>query len=195
MRRVRALATPRGPARSRARGRLAPTRTTTPTKSVSRAERRRAARVRRNRIVLALAVAVSGGIVAAWFPTSSLLHQRTQLAAASIQLGQLQRENAALRHQEEQLRTPTTLGRIAQEQYDLVPPGDQAYQVLPASGSGGLDGTLGPASVPGAPRTSGGVGGATTQHLRGSSGSREPAGTSGGGGLIGRMLRTLEFWR
>lgn len=177
-RRSRGPATPRGSARSRARGRPA----STPTKAASRAERRRAARVRRNRIVLALAAAVSVGILAAWFPTSSLLHQRAQLAAASIQLGQLRRENAALRHQEEQLRTPTTLGRIAQEQYDLVPPGDQAYQVLPASGSGGLDGALGPASTAGA-----------AQHPRGSPGSSEPAGSSGG--LLGRMLQTLEFWR
>ena len=147
--------------------------------------------MRRNRVVLALPVAVSVGILAAWFPTSSLLHQRAQLAAASVQLGQLQHQNAALRHEEAQLRTPTTLGRIAQQQYDLVPPGDQAYQVLPASGSGGLDGTLGPASTPAAAH---GSGGATTaaSRARGSSGSGAPA-TSGG--LLARMLQTLEFWR
>jgi len=158
---------------------------------VSRVERRRAAIVRRNRVVLALAVAVSVGILAAWFPTSSLFHQRAQLAAASVQLGQLQRQNAALRQEEKQLRTPTTLGRIAQQQYDLVAPGDQAYQVLPASGSGGLDGTLGPASTPAAAH---GSGSATTaaSRARGSSGSGAPAAP---GGLIGRMLQTLEFWR
>ncbi|MGC8472531.1 MAG: FtsB family cell division protein [Acidimicrobiales bacterium] len=149
------------------------------------------ARVRRNRVVLALAVAVSVAILAAWFPTSSLLHQRAQLAAASVQLGQLQRQNAVLRHEEQQLRTPTTLGRIAQQQYDLVPPGDEAYQVLPASGSGGLDGTLGPASAPAAAHGSPNAT-TTASHARGSSGSGAPA-TSGG--LLGRMLQTLEFWR
>jgi hypothetical protein len=143
--------------------------------------------------VLALGVAASAGILAAWFPTSSLLHQRAALAAASVQLGQLRRQNAALRHEEEQLRTPTTLGRIAQEQYDLVPPGDQAYQVLPAPGSGSLDGTLGPGSTPGAPRGPDGAAGATGEHSRRSSG---PSGTSGtSGGMLSRMLQTLEFWR
>ncbi len=147
--------------------------------------------MRRNRLVLALAIAVSVGIFGAWFPLPSLLQQRSQLAAASIELSQLQRENAALRHDQKQLRTPTALGRIAQEEYDLVPPGDQAYQVLPASGSGGPYGSLGPTSSSGAGAASG-SGGAVAR-ARAPSGSSPPAGTSGS--LLSRMLRTLEFWR
>jgi hypothetical protein len=125
-------------------------------------------------------------ILAAWFPASSLLHQRAQLDAASAQLGRLDHQNAALRHQEKQLRTPATLGRIAQEQYDLVPPGEQAYQVLPPSGSGSADGTLSGTSA-----STGG--GSTAGDAGGSSASSASVGASGG--FLGRVLRTLEFWR
>jgi hypothetical protein len=138
--------------------------------------------------VLAVAVIVSAGVVAAWFPASTLLHQRAQLAAASTELGQLNHENAALRHQEKQLRTPATLGRIAQQQYDLVPPGDQAYQVLPPSGSGSSDGILSPTQT-----ATGGSSARTQGRVGAGSGSTSSLGTSGS--FFGRLLQTLEFWR
>ena len=173
-----------GTARAPAR---APVRVTARAPAATRVERRRAARIRRNRAMLVVAVFCSVGILAAWFPATSLLHQRSQLAAAATQLGQLNRDNAALRHQEKQLRTPATIGRIAQQQYDLVPPGEQAYQVLPASGSGGAGGMLattgsaGPGSSPALPTQSSGTS------------PSAPAATSES--FFGRILRTLEFWR
>ena len=169
------MGTPDGrpPARRRAR-------------EATRVKRRRAARVRRNRVMLAVAVAGSAGILAAWFPATDLLHQRAELAAASTQLSQLNRQNAALRHRETQLRTPATLGRIAQQQYDLVPPGEQAYQVLPASGS-----PSGGATLPSFTAAGNLLGPSRSSHRQGASGA--PAGTSGG--FLGRVLRTLEFWR
>lgn len=159
----------------------------------SRVERRRAAKVRRNRVVLAVATVASVGILAAWFPASSLLHQRAQLDAASSQLGRLDRQNAALRHQEKELRTPATLGRIAQQQYDLVAPGDQAYQVLPPSGSGASDGSLSPTSAGATGDGSGGPAGTSGHGGASSSGSGATPETSGS--FFGRVLQTLEFWR
>ncbi len=151
--------------------------------------------MRRNRLSLALAVLVSAAIVGAWFPLSALLHQREQLAAASAQLSRLDGENAALGRHERQLRTLSALGRIAQDQLGLVPPGDQAYQVLPPSGTTGSDGTLaqtGPAgSGRGSARTQSRAGGSPGASR--SSGPTHVVTTTGG--FFTRILRTLEFWR
>ncbi|MDA8313442.1 MAG: hypothetical protein M0Z46_23060 [Actinomycetota bacterium] len=147
--------------------------------------------VRRNRLVLALAIVVSAVVVAAWFPASALLHQRAALDAASAQLSRLDRENAALQHRERQLRTMSTIGRIAEEQYGLVPLGDQAYQVLPPSGSRGAEGTLTPTESSVTSVKSRGASGALAP--RASEGSKGTPGTSGG--FFERVLRTLEFWR
>jgi cell division protein FtsB len=152
-------------------------------------------RARRNRLVLALAAVVSVGIVGAWFPVSALLHQREELAAASAQLSRLDEQNAAIGRHERQLRTLSALGRIAQEQYDLVPPGDQAYQVLPPSGANSSDGKLAPtgpagSSGRGSSRASGRGGSSSSSR---SSGSRHLAATTGG--FFTRVVRTLEFWR
>jgi cell division protein FtsB len=159
----------------------------------TRAERRRAARIRRNRLVLVLAGVCSLGILGAWFPTSSLLHQRAQLAAAATQLAQLNRADAALAHREKQLRTPTTIGRIAQQQYDLVPPGEQAYQVLPPSGTGKVNGSLGRTAAAGL-ATGPGARGAGSMAGASGSASGSASGTASGS-FFARILRTLEFWR
>lgn len=140
-------------------------------------------------MVLAVATLSSAGILAAWFPASDLLHQHAQLDAASAQLGRLNRENAALRHRERQLRTPATLGRIARQQYDLVPPGDQAYQVLPPSGSGTSGGSLAATAT----GTSGGASRTSTSGRHDVPGTATSGGSSGG--FFARILRTLEFWR
>jgi hypothetical protein len=141
-----------------------------------------------------LGVVLSVAIVAAWFPASELLHQRQQLASASSELHRLDEQNRSLRRQAKELETPAAVARIAQQQYDLVAPGEEAYQVLPPSnndagstlstGGGPSSGTSG--SQGGGGRT-GGAGTART-------------GTAGRGdgaphGFLGRVLQTLEFWR
>lgn len=143
--------------------------------------------------MLAVATASSVAILAAWFPTSDLLHQRSQLASSSAQLGRLNHENAALRHREKQLRTPADLGRIAQQQYGLVPPGEQAYQVLPPSGSAS-SGTLGATSGGGG---GGSLGASVGAHPASGAGASRTSGETGGsrGSFLGRILQTLEFWR
>ncbi|MGH8989105.1 MAG: FtsB family cell division protein [Acidimicrobiales bacterium] len=164
-------------------------------KAGGRAIRRRATRTRRNRLVLIIALLASAAIVGAWFPVSSLLHQRQQLASASAALSRLDRQNARLAHEARQLRTPTALDRIAAGEYGLVPPGDQAYQVLPASGSDRSGGTLAPTGSL-ATRASGVS--ASAGHESASSGVSEPSGSTASeapGSFFNRVLRTLEFWR
>jgi cell division protein FtsB len=165
---------------------------------LTRTERRRQAQARRNRLILVLGVVASVGVVAAWFPASDLLHQRQRLAAATGQLHQLNDQNRGLRRQAKELETPAAVGRIAQQQYDLVQPGEQAYQVLPPSGSDG-DGTLGATS------SGTGVGASGSAGSAGSAGIGSSGGGSGGAsdaashahptGFLGRIVQSLEFWR
>ena len=156
--------------------------------TLTRAERRRQAQARRNRLILVVGVVVSVVIVAAWFPVSGLLHQRQQLAAASSELRQLNTQNQSLRHQAKQLETSAAVGRIAQQQYDLVAPGEQAYQVLPAASTGG-SGTL--ATAPAGSGTA--PGRAPAGAPSGAGGGTTPARSSTG--FLGRVVQTLEFWR
>lgn len=157
----------------------------------TRAERRRQAQARRNRLVLVLGIVASVAIVAAWFPASDLLRQRQQLAAASSELHQLNDQNRSLRQQAKQLETPAAVGRIAQQQYDLVKPGEQAYQVLPPSSSDGT-GTLT------TPTAGTGAGGAPASHAvtgrRAGTAARKAA-TAARSDFLGRIVQTLEFWR
>lgn len=141
----------------------------------------------------------------AWFPASALLHQHQQLTAAASELHNLDQKNHALEQKAAELKTPAALGRIAQQQYGLVPPGDQAYQVLPASGSGnaavtGPGATAGGATAGGT--TAGGTSSGTASRATGPAGgsgstttATGAAAQSGAGGFFSRVLRTLEFWR
>jgi hypothetical protein len=76
-------------------------------------------------------------MLGAWFPVSSLLHQHRAIAAANAQLAQLHRQDRALAREHRLLNSPSEIGRIAREQYQLVTPGQRAYEVLPPSGTGG----------------------------------------------------------
>lgn len=143
-------------------------------------------RRRRHRLLFLLAVAVSAGALVLWFPGSQLLRQRQQLASVNAQLSRLDQQNAALARRAKRLQTPAAVARIAQQQYDLVPQGEQAYQVLPKSGAGGSRAlaTSGNASSASSPSTTPGGG--------------VPVSTAGAGTprtFLGRVLQTLEFWR
>jgi cell division protein FtsB len=153
-----------------------------PKPPLTRAERRRAAEKRRNRFLLVVSAVVSIVIAVAWFPASDLLHQRQQLAAASTQLQKLDQQNQTLEKEAKGLKTPAEIEKIAEQQYDLVEPGQQAYQVLPASGSGNGVG-LG---------TSGGTARHSTAGKKSSSSASTPASS---GDFFSRVLDTLEFWR
>ena len=87
--------------------------------------------VRRARIALLVAIVVSVVFFCAEFPFGDLAHTRAAAAAASASLAKLQRENAALSAQVKALENPSQLGRIAEEEYGLVKPGQRAYVILP----------------------------------------------------------------
>jgi hypothetical protein len=138
------------------------------------------------------AVVLSAAVMLAWFPAGSLLQQRASLAGANAQLRELHQQDSALSQEHKNLSNSGEISRIAREQYQLVSPGQQAYQVLPPAGS--ASGAGAQASDPG------------TQGPVAPSGSAElPPGGSGTSGhhgasaaspsTLSRMLRALEFWR
>ncbi len=81
------------------------------------------------------ALVVSAVVLFAWFPAGSLLSQRSSLTAAAQQLATLHAQDAALAQEQKNLSDNSEIGRIAREQYQLVSPGQQAYEVLPPTGS------------------------------------------------------------
>ena len=175
--------------------------TVVPAKKATRSPRRSAdvpAQRRRARFILLGASVLSAGVLAAWFPASALLRQRADLASATTQLHQLHTQDSALAQERKNLSSSAEIARIAREQYQLVNPGQSAYQVLPPSGS--ATGAGASASDPGsgapvAPSASvelppGGTT-ATTQPGTTTKGKTGTASSS----LVSRMLHALEFWR
>jgi cell division protein FtsB len=90
---------------------------------------------RRARIAIAcgLSIALIGFLFAFYFPTRTWLHQRSQRHAGTSQLASLRRANAQLEAKVHALNQPSTIEDLARSQYGMVPPGAQAYVVLPPS--------------------------------------------------------------
>ena len=141
---------------------------------------------RRARAALAAAVVFAAVMIGTGFPLGTLLHQRSELAAAAGQLQRVRANNAVLQQEIASLSLRSTIVAIAREEYGLVRPGQQAIVVLPAPGdpavgAGSLvDRPLPPADLvltsPTAP---------TSAPVKG---QKEP-------GLWSRVLSHLEFWR
>ncbi|HWD56241.1 MAG TPA: septum formation initiator family protein, partial [Acidimicrobiales bacterium] len=89
----------------------------------------------RSRLIFVGALVVSAVVLFAWFPASSLLNQRSDLSSAQGQLAALHKQDAALAQEKKNLSDAGEIGRIARQQYQLVDPGQQAYEVLPPSGA------------------------------------------------------------
>lgn len=162
---------------------------------------------RRARVLLAGSVIVSAIVLFAWFPASSLLSQRSNLANSLAQLSTLHTQDAALAQEKKNLNDPGEIGRIAREQYQLVGPGQRAYQVLPPTGAGGAK-----APYAGDPGSSGPVVPSATSELPpgsvtttttsvpapAASSAASKGGQAGGkasAGFLSRMAQALEFWR
>jgi cell division protein FtsB len=173
------------------------------------AERRRLSLERRRaRTVLAAAGLFALVVLGTSFPLSSVLSQRSALAASAHQLATLRAENAALARQAARLRDPATVSALARHDYGLVPQGQKAYEILPPPGTA-RSRSAGPGHVPldGPPVA---PGSARAQALLGVSGAPRTGGrhgasgrgggdssTTGGaepGDFWGRVARTLEFW-
>jgi cell division protein FtsB len=158
--------------------------------------------VGRARLAFLGAIVVSAVVLFAWFPAGSLLSQRSNLADTEAQLGALHMQDAALAQEQKNLNDAGEIGRIAREQYQLVSPGQQAYEVLPPSGATaagtpyagdpGSDGPVTPSATPELPP--GGVTTTTTPatHARGSHPASTPTASDG---FVSRMVHALEFWR
>jgi cell division protein FtsB len=163
--------------------------------------------MRRARVLLLGAVIVSAVLLCAWFPATSLLSQRSSLAAAQAQISTLHSQDGALAQEKKNLSDAGEIGRIAREQYQLVSPGQKAYEVLPPSGAAGAKtpyagdpGSNGPVT----PSASAELppGGVTTTTLAPGSSSGRSSGSgskSGTGqaspGFFTRVEHSLEFWR
>jgi cell division protein FtsB len=154
---------------------------------------------------VAAAAVVAAVVVAAWFPAAALYHQHQQLSSSTGQLDRLQRQNGALGQEARRLESPDEVARIARQQYQLVDPGQQVYEVLPPpSATGGADagdpGQQAPVTPSGASELPAGsaVGSGTSgaaRHDDGSEPHASPPATGGSPGVLGRILDTLEFWR
>jgi cell division protein FtsB len=176
-----------------------------PTQGKGTSRARRAARpaapgsVGRSRLFLLGAVVASAVILFAWFPFGSILDQRTTLTDTEAQLSDLHRQDAALAQEKKNLSDAAEIGRIAREQYQLVSPGQQAYEVLPPAGASvsgtpyaGDPGSTGPVAPTAASELPpGGV--TTTTPARAPAHARSDAQPDSG--MLARMLHALEFWR
>ncbi len=155
---------------------------------------------RRSRLLFVGALVVAAVVLAAWFPFSSLLHQRSDLASTQNQLAALHKQDTALSQEQKNLSDPGEIGRIAREQYQLVNPGQQAYEVLPPTGAAaagtpyaGDPGSAGPTTPSATPELP--PGGVTTTTRPAAHGGHSSSGQPSGSGFFTRMLHTLEFWR
>ena len=192
-----------------------------PGEKQSRAARRRSRETRRRRFLLVGGALLSLVILGAWFPANALYHQHANLASAQAELNTLHKEDAALAQEKKNLSDAAEISRIAREQFQLVSPGQQAFEVLPKPGSArsgnpysgdpALSAPVAPSSAsvlpPGSATATAPTNTAaastvhtapiTTAHRRARA-SGEPSGSgrsAAAPGLVGRMLNALEFWR
>jgi cell division protein FtsB len=157
------------------------------------------------------AIVATAIVLFAWFPAGSLLSQRSNLHGTEAELNALHAQDAALAQENKNLSDAGEIGRIAREQYQLVSPGQQAYEVLPPSGAAatgtpyaGDPGSVGPVTPSATPELPpGGVTTTTTTepgaspaaaHAAAAGGHQHAASTSSGG-FVSRMEHALEFWR
>ena len=144
------------------------------------------------RLILLGAVVVSAAILAAWFPGRALLAQRSNLAGATAQLHQLRSDDAALTQERKNLSASSEIARIAREQYQLVNPGQQAYEVLPPAQTSGTSPGAPTSQAP--PAASATLGSANTSTAP-NHGPHGKANNAAQPSLLSRMVHALEFWR
>jgi cell division protein FtsB len=167
---------------------------------MSRVERRAAVSHRRAVVGFVGSIALAAVVLVAWFPASALLGQHRTLASADATLHQLKTEDKALSVESKNLSTSGEIARIARAQFQLVGPGEQAYQVLPPAGTGGGAATDPYSGDPGlsAPVSPSAAAELPPGSLSSVSTSAKPtshAHPASSPDLISRLLHTLEFWR
>jgi cell division protein FtsB len=190
----------KGSGRPRVRAKAKPTKSANAKGSIGRA-----------RLAFVGAIVASAIVLFAWFPAGSLLSQRSNLHGTEAELNALHAQDSALAQENKNLSDGGEIDRIAREQYQLVSPGQQAYEVLPPSGATaagtpyagdpGSDDPVTPSATQELPP--GGVTTTTTTepgaapaatHAPGATTHGTSAATSSGG-FVSRMVHALEFWR
>jgi cell division protein FtsL len=68
------------------------------------------------------------------FPTRSYLAQQRQVRNARHAVSVLHAQNAQLATEAKRLQTPEEIERLARSQFNMVFPGEQAYNVVPPRG-------------------------------------------------------------
>jgi hypothetical protein len=151
---------------------------------------------------------LSAVILGAWFPANALYHQHSSLASGNAALNELHRQDAALAQESKRLSDSSEIARIAREQDQLVGPGQQAYAVLPPTGTSkanapyagdpALTGPVSPSSatvLPPGSETATTTPGTTASKAASSGTSTTHQAAPSRGGVLSRMLSSLEFWR
>jgi cell division protein FtsB len=69
------------------------------------------------------------------FPTRSYLAQKRQIGKAAHAVEVLEAQNEVLARQARRLQTRSEIERLAREQFNMVMPGEQAYNVVETPGS------------------------------------------------------------
>lgn len=70
------------------------------------------------------------------FPTRSYLAQQRQVRTARRSVEILKTQNKKLAHEARQLQTPSEIERLARAEFNMVLPGEQAYNVVPPAKPG-----------------------------------------------------------
>ena len=171
---------------------------------MTRMERRAVQERRRTRTMLIGSGVLAALVLVAWFPGGPLLQQHAALAATDSTLSTLRHQDAALATEQKNLNTPSEIERIARQQYDLVLPGQAAFQVLPPNGSvtdapyATDPGLAAPVALSGTPELAGSgvtVGTPAVAHHHDAGRPAPLSAAASDGSVFTRILRTLEFWR
>jgi cell division protein FtsB len=91
---------------------------------------------RRVRRLFVAALVVAGILFTFGNPARTWYDQHQDIAAARERNDVLDEQSRQLEARAAQLRTDAEVERIAREQYGLVKPGEEAFGILPAPGSG-----------------------------------------------------------
>ena len=83
-------------------------------------------------VPLLVAAGLFAGLVYFVFPTTTWLEQRAEAAELDDSMRRLQAEQAVLREDISQMRTPEEVERLARRDFGLVFPGEEAFAMLPA---------------------------------------------------------------
>lgn len=175
-------------------------------------------KLRRRRFVLVVSAAFGAVVLGTSFPASGLLSDHRQLASADAAMHRLKAENSALAQEKQQLNSKAEIHSLARQDYQLVDPGQTAYNVLPPTSQSTKNGSSAMTGDPGsqpvvAPANAAGMSPdpdvpTTSTTSPPASGAQAPASSGSGsattpttkpsdtsGGFWSRTLHSLEFWR